>query len=91
MHNEQTDLLGRISRYGFLTMSVLLLVYHIYWRMGIPRDYPYERNGIGLVAVMLILNNLAFQFAWPKPVSRMLQIAAISWIGFCGLYLLLSR
>ena len=49
-----------------LLVSLLLLAWHIHWRLTLPPDYRHDPNGNGVVALMLLFNTLAFQFQyWP--------------------------
>jgi hypothetical protein len=78
---------GSIFRYGMLVFSLVLLAVHIHWRLTLPPDYPYDRNGNGVVAVMLLLNTLAYQFRWPTSVTVALRLLAWVWLAFGGFYI----
>jgi|GEM_PF-3824723 hypothetical protein len=51
-----------------------------------PR-YPYDRYNNTVVVLMLLLNNLAYQFRWPKPVTVVLRVAAWVWLAFGCFYI----
>ena len=75
-------------RYGFLAVCLLLLAFHIHWRLGLSPDYPYDRNGNGVVALMLLFNHLAFQFRWNTSVTISLRLLALAWLSFGCFYFL---
>ncbi len=73
-------------RYGLLVGSLLLLAWHIHWRLNLPADYPYARDGNGVIGLMLIINVLAYQFRWSTPVTVALRVFGL---GLACLYLFL--
>lgn len=69
-------------RYGMLVGCLLLLAWSVRWRLSVPADYPYERNGNIVVVLMLLLNHLAYQFQWSTRVTIALRALALSWLVF---------
>ncbi len=70
-----------------LVVTLLLLAWHIYWRLTLPPDYRQDPNGNGVVALMLLFNTLAFQFRWPTSITVALRLLAWSWLAFGSFYI----
>jgi hypothetical protein len=70
-----------------LVVIVLLLVWHIQWRLALSSSYPYDRNTNGVVVLMLLFNHLAYQIRWSAPVTAAFRILAWGWIAFGFFYL----
>jgi hypothetical protein len=75
-------------RYGMLVACLLLLAWHIQWRLSLPATYPYDRNSNGVVVLMLLFNHLAYQFHWPTSVTVALRALAWVWLAFGCVYIL---
>ena len=86
---EPAKLAPPAFRYGMLVVCLLLLAWHIQWRLSLSADYPYERNGNGVVALMLLFNHLAYQFRWSTRVTIALRMLAWSWLAFGCFYIFL--
>src|ERR1022692_4257349 len=71
---EPTKERSSAFRYGMLVACLLLLAFHIQWRLTLSPDYRHDRNGNGVVALMLLFNNLAYQFRWPTSVPVALRL-----------------
>jgi hypothetical protein len=72
-------------RYGFLVVICLLLAFNVYnFATRSPR-YSGDPYGNFIIAVMLLLNHVAFQFSMPPRVAVGLRILAIAWLAF-GLF-----
>ena len=74
-------------RYGMLVVCLLLLAFHIQWRLTLSPDYRHDRNGNGVVALMLLFNTLAYQFRWPTSVTVALRLLAWVWLAFGCFYI----
>ena len=78
---------GSTFRYGFLVVCLLLLAFHIQWRLTLSPDYRGDRNVGGVVALMLLFNHLAFYFRWPTSVTVALRLLAWVWLAFGCFYI----
>jgi hypothetical protein len=76
-----------VFSYGFLAVILALLFLDVSWRISLPSSYPYHRNMNLVVALMLLLNHLAFQFRLPPTATALLRIMAICWLGFALYYI----
>ena len=89
---EPVKLAPPAYRYGILVFVLFWLALEIRWYLIRPpadASDPY-RTGIGLLMVLLL--HLSSQFRWPKPVTVILRILALSWFVFALVYILyLSR
>jgi hypothetical protein len=74
-------------RYGMLVVFLLLLAFDIRWRIGLSPGYRHDRNGNGVVALMLLFNHLAYQFRWPTSVTAALRLLAWGWLAFGCFYI----
>jgi hypothetical protein len=78
---------NNLWKYGFLIMVIALLAECIYHLATMPPSYPYDKYGNIIIACMLLLNILAFQFRWPKNIMIAVRVIAWLWMLFGGLYI----
>lgn len=74
-------------RYGMLLVVLLLLAFHIQWRLTLPQGYSHDRNGNGIIALTLLFNHLAYQFRWPTAITVALRLLAWGWLIFSCFYI----
>lgn len=78
-------------RLGFLVLCTGLLVWHVAWLGRHTVAFHDDRHRIvGLVLVALLLNHLAFRFAWPRPATVALRIGATLGLVLLGGYWFLT-
>jgi hypothetical protein len=74
-------------RYGVLVIYLLLLALHIQLSFSLSAHYFYEDSLVGVVALMLLFNHLAFVFRWSTRVTIALRMLALSWLAFSFVYI----
>ncbi|MBK1881951.1 hypothetical protein JIN85_05965 [Luteolibacter pohnpeiensis] len=84
---KQSSRLPSVYRYGMLVMCIALLGKWLLWFHGLPAGYPHEKFGLGVVAIMLMLNHLAFQFSLRGPIAKIAQGVAICSMLFSLFYI----
>jgi len=75
-------------RYGMLVFIVVVLAWCVHFTLAIPPGYEGKRYLAILSGVMLLFVHLACSFRWPRRVSIVLWIIALSWIAFTCFYVL---
>src|SRR4051812_25367960 len=73
-------------RYAFLAFILVLLVADILWFSRRSSHYHGDPYGNLVIAVMLLLNHLAFQFTYPSAATAALRSVAIFWLVFACYY-----
>lgn len=78
---------SRSGRIAFLGLCVGLLLWHVIWidRHAGAAHEPRVRV-IGGVLVALLLNHLAFRFAWPPRWTMALRVVATLWLVALGVF-----
>jgi hypothetical protein len=64
-------------RYGLLLVWIALVAGGIYTQIKFRPAFPADRHGILIIAAMMLLNHLAFQFRYPPAATLTLRILAI--------------
>ena len=72
-------------RYGFLAIVLVLAIFSAVVVVYLPPSFRGRYFGV-IVPSMLLLNHLAFQFHWSRPVRISLRIAAIGYVCFALAY-----
>jgi len=72
-------------RYGFLVLVGALLAWNAYLLATRPPGLAGDPYGGMIIALMLLLNHVAFQFHLPPRVTVAVRILAIGWVTF-GLF-----
>jgi hypothetical protein len=75
-----------LFKYGMLVALLALVAFHIFWRLTLPPDWPHESNGVGIVAVTMLLWHLAMWFRWPVPITIALRVLACVAFAFMLFY-----
>lgn len=70
------------SRHFLLASSGILLIWSVIWRLRLSDDYAGDRNGGLVIALMLLLNTVAFFYTWSTRTMVVLRGVAIAWIVF---------
>jgi len=86
-YTEPAASTGPIFRFGMLALCIWLLADALQVRARLSATYPHDPNGGTVVALMLLLNHLAFQFRWPRPVAVALRFLALAWLAFGCFYI----
>jgi hypothetical protein len=74
------------ARYVQLVVALVLLTMAIHLRLKVSPAYRGDPNGNCLVALMLLLNILAWQFRWPAPWLAGLRLLALGVVAFVFSY-----
>lgn len=68
--------------------------YYVHWLANVPPHYPYDRYGLGILTVSLVLNHLTFSFRWSRRTSRVMRVfsfgglaLAVIWLVWLGPHL----
>jgi hypothetical protein len=77
-----------IYRYGMLALLLILTIHVVRTVLNLPADFSGERYSIGIVALALLFNHIAFSFEWRRSVARVFEIAAFGWLIFALAYIL---
>lgn len=72
-------------RHGFLLVICGLLAWAAYSFETFSPSYRGDRYGNLIIATMLLLNHLAFQYRYSRVTTGTLRIVAVGWLVFaCG-------
>jgi len=74
-------------RYGFLCFIVGLVIFSAITATHLSPTANGRYFGF-IIPPMLLLNHLAFQFRWSRPVAVALRVSAFGWIGIVWIYML---
>ena len=72
----------RPAAYGFLVFLLILFATAIRLWFSLPPRYPYDPYGNLVCITMLLLNHLAFNFQYPRPVTIAFRLLAMGWLIF---------
>jgi hypothetical protein len=76
-----------VFRNVMLFVIVLLLAGYFQWRLTLSPEYRGDRNGNGIVALMLLTNLLAWQFHWPIAMRVALRLVSVICLAFGSFYI----
>jgi hypothetical protein len=77
---EEPKLRWGVFRYGFLAFLIGLTIFSAITAAHLSPSSPGRYFGF-LIPPLLLLNHLAFQFRWPRPVQVGLRVGAFIWLA----------
>ena len=72
----------KTSKFIILLGILALLVYNIASYISLPPDYPKDKYNNLILAIILLLNHLAFAYDFPRRIRLILTVAAVTSLVF---------
>ena len=90
MNERMRRAIGSVRKHGFLLAVICLLVFNLILLARMIRtDYPYSKFGNTFVALMLLLNHIAYFYTRTGLASKIMKSIAWIWIAVVFVYLFL--
>lgn len=70
-----------------IVFCLSMILWEVRWRAELSPTYPYARYNATGVALLFLLNQLAYEFRWPARVTVVLRVVWYAWLVFLGCYL----
>ena len=90
MNEQMGRRIGSVYKHGFLLAVICLLVFNLILLTRMIRtDYPYGKFGNTFVALMVLLNHIAYCYTRTGLASKIMKSVAWVWIAVVFAYLFL--